>query len=472
MAVYEDEIDLRPYILKLVRNWWRLGLVALLAAALALGFSLLQPRKYVATATILLTRSQASLKLAEQFPTIQENIYDSSSRMNALLTIAQGDSIASASLNSVGEMLPAEERKMEAIKDRVQVTNNGDSILVSATAKTPELAAEIANTWANQAVLAINQAYSGDQPLAEIESQLSSANQDYVDAQSSLESFIQYSQITLLEKKIDEANNLLSEAVNDRAWQISYYYNRKQSMQDLKIKAEALKQQLQGGNRSSAGSIGDAIALLDMHANAFGIGETSNARALWLGQTSENIIPNNSPRMTYDLQLTELASLNDSPSSYEADLSRIIIQADAEISNAEQALNGLNRNLLQGEGSDTIEATAAQIQELKTQLENEQARQRELTSARDLAWEAYQALVQKVTEIKNSSQTSSQVALASLAVPPQKPASRGTVRNTLVAGVLGGFLGVFWVFGSMWWKSVEIGDEAEKSVIMADQPIK
>jgi uncharacterized protein involved in exopolysaccharide biosynthesis len=468
MTVYEDEIDLRPYILALIGNWWRIALIAMILAIVGLGFSLVQARQYVATATILLTRSQASLRLAEQFPTIQENIYDSTSRMNALLTIAQSDAISLATLELIGDRLPSGTRESEEIKNRVEITDQGDSILVSASAQTPQLAAEIANTWARQAVLAINQAYSGDQPLAEIQSQLASANQDYENAQGALEGFIQNSQLALLEKKIDEANNSLSEAVNDRAWQISYYYNRKQSMQDLKVKAEALKQQLGNGNSSSAGSIGDAIALLTMHSNAFGIGETSSARALWLGETSDKAIPDNTPRMTYDLQLTELNSLNDSPSSYAQDLDLIIKQADAEISSAEQALEGLNQNLLQGAGTDVMDATAAQIQQLQTQLEKEQARQRELTSARDLAWEAYQALVQKVTEIENSSQTSSQVTLASPAVPPQKPASRGTIRNTLVAAVLGGLLAVFWVFGSIWWKSIEQPTGAETSASAAD----
>jgi uncharacterized protein involved in exopolysaccharide biosynthesis len=468
MAVYEDEIDLRPYILVLIHNWWRIALVAIVLAVVALGFSLLQARQYVATATILLTRSQSTLRLAEQFPTIQENIYDSNSRMSALLTIAQSYAISSATLNSVGDKLPADERDLEAIKDRVEVTDKGDSILVSASAQTPDGAAEIANTWARQAVLAINRAYSGDQPLSEIQSQITIANQEYENAQNALESFIRDSQITLLQKKIHEANNLLSEAVNDRAWQISYYYNRKQSLQDLKVKAEALKQQLGGGKKSSAGSIGDSIALLKLHSNAFGIGEASNARALWIGQSSDQVIQDNKPDLTFDLQLADLSSLNDTPSAYADDLDRIIQQADAEISKAEQVLNSLDQNLFKGEGSDIIEATAAQIQDLQNQLESAQARERELTSNRDLAWEAYQALTQKATEIKNSSQTSNQVTLASLAVPPQNPASRGTIRNTLVAGVLGGLLGVFWVFGSMWWKSTGQPAEVETSVSAAD----
>jgi uncharacterized protein involved in exopolysaccharide biosynthesis len=468
MALYEDEIDLRPFILALIHNWWRAMLVAIILALVALGLSLLQAREYVATATILLTRSQASLNLAEQFPTVRENIYDPGSRMSALLTIAQSDAISLATLDSVGDKLPADEREIEAIEDRVEVTDKGDSILVSASAQTPELAAEIANTWAHQTVLTINQAYSGGQPLAEIQSRLATAEQEYEVAQNALEAFIKSNQITLLQNNIDEAKNLLSEAVNDRAWQISYNYNRKQSMQDLKVKAEALKQQLGSGNSSSAGGIGDAIALLYMHSNAFGIGETSNARALWLGETSNQVVPDNTAGMTFDLQLTELSSLDDTPASYAQDLDRIIQQAESEISKSAEALNSLNQNLFQGEDSDVIEATSAQIQELQTQLESEHARERELTSDRDLAWEAYQALVQKETEIENAAQTSNQVTLASQAVPPQKPASRGTIRNTLVAGVLGGLLGVFLVFGSMWWKSIKQPMESETSVSAAD----
>jgi uncharacterized protein involved in exopolysaccharide biosynthesis len=464
MALYEDEIDLRPYILALIHNWWRITLVAVVFTSVALGFSVLQAREYIATATILLTRSQASLNLAEQFPTVRENIYDPVSRMNALLTIAQSDAIALETLDSVSDKLPADERELEAIKDQVEVADRGDSILVSAFAQNPELAAEIANTWAHRTILAINQAYSGGQPLAEIQRRSSTAKQEYEDAQSALESFIRANQITLFQKKIEEANNLLSEAVNDRAWQISYYYNRKQSMQDLKVKAEALKQQLGSGKRSSAGGIGDAIALLNMHSNAFGIGETSNARALWLGETSNQVVPDNTAGMTFDLQLTELSSLDDTPASYAQDLDRIIQQAESEISKSEEALNNLNQNLFQGEDSDVIEATSARIQELQTRLENEQARQRELASNRDLAWEAYQALIQKETEIENAAQTSNQVTLASRAIPPQNPASRGIVRNALLAGVLGGLLGIFRVFGIMWWKSLDRPSGPESSI--------
>ena len=74
--------------------------------------------------------------------------------------------------------------------------------------------------------------------------------------------------------------------------------------------------------------------------------------------------------------------------------------------------------------------------------EEETALMNELTSTRDLSWRAYQALAQKETEVRNNLQTSSSVNLASPAVPPIEPTSRGVLRNTAIAGALGFFLSV------------------------------
>ena len=86
---------------------------------------------------------------------------------------------------------------------------------------------------------------------------------------------------------------------------------------------------------------------------------------------------------------------------------------------------------------------------------HEKARLNELTSTRDLTWEAYQALAEKETEVRNNLQTSSSVNLASPAVPPVEPASRGVLRNTLIGAAVGMFLSLVWVLGSVWLASLE-----------------
>jgi uncharacterized protein involved in exopolysaccharide biosynthesis len=108
--------------------------------------------------------------------------------------------------------------------------------------------------------------------------------------------------------------------------------------------------------------------------------------------------------------------------------------------------------VIQGQGNDLVNEAATNIRNLTQQLESEQARQRELTNDRDLAWKAYQTLLQKETEIKSAPQTSNEVIMAGLAIPPERPVSRGTLRNTLVGGVLGVLLGVIWILGVEWWR--------------------
>ena len=93
MTIYDDEIDLRPYINALIENWVKVVLLAVVFAALTLGFTLLQPRSYQATATLLIPHSQLQLSLADQFPTVVDN-RDARSRMDAYLTIANSGAIA------------------------------------------------------------------------------------------------------------------------------------------------------------------------------------------------------------------------------------------------------------------------------------------------------------------------------------------------------------------------------------------
>ena len=92
--------------------------------------------------------------------------------MNALLSLAQSDTLAMETLKSLGDKLPAEDREIEALKKHVQIGSQGDAIVVTATANDPSLAADIANNWADQVVTAINLAYSGAQLPPEIQTQL------------------------------------------------------------------------------------------------------------------------------------------------------------------------------------------------------------------------------------------------------------------------------------------------------------
>ena len=456
MTVYDDEIDLRPYINSIIQRWWLIFILGIVFAVLALGLSLMQTRKYESAATILLTRSRPTLSLADQFPTVNEPV-DSSLRMNALLSLAQSDALTMETLNSLGDKLPAEDREIEALKSHVQISSQGDAIVVTATAKDPILAADIANTWANQVVSAINLAYSGAQLPPEIQTQLASAQIEYQGAQTALETSMQDNQKAFLQARVDEAQNLLDKLTLDRTNQVAYYTQRKGTMDQVENQAAALKQLLQNGSGSAAAGVGDAIAVLKARASVFGANQPNSSP------------PSAGSEMIINLQLPEAATTGGTPDAYIKDLDNLIQLAKNEMANADENLKNLGQEVIQGQGYDLISQTAAQVQNLQTQLERVQARERELTSQRDLTWKAYQALAQKQTEIKTTVPTSAQVTLAVQAIPPQKPTSRGTIRNVLIAGVLGLIVGVMWVFGAQWWQSSKQpiqpeGQPSEKAV--------
>jgi uncharacterized protein involved in exopolysaccharide biosynthesis len=181
MTVYEDEIDLRPYILTIIQHWWQIVIVAVLLAALALAYSLMQPRQYESSANIC--DCSRSTNLAQQFPTVNDPI-DTRTRLDAILAIAESDAAVTQVIQALGDDLPPELREVEPLKNVVHFTNKGDIIQVTAAAEDPVLASKIANTWAQQALLNINTAYSGQQPLAEIQNQAKTTRGEYEQSQA------------------------------------------------------------------------------------------------------------------------------------------------------------------------------------------------------------------------------------------------------------------------------------------------
>jgi capsular polysaccharide biosynthesis protein len=443
MSVFEEEIDLRQYITAILQHWRLIILLGTITAIVAFLITFTQSDEFTATSTVLLTRSRTTLSLAEQFPTVAEPV-DTRSRIDAILAIATSDAIAQNTLAKVEGDLEEDERELDNFKEMVSLRNEGDAIQITATAKDPDLAAQIANGWARESTLAINTAFSGEQPLTEIQSQLAIAQEEFDAAQSELEGFIQTNQKELLEQRIEEAQSLLDNLSNDRAIQIEYFTNRKQSMVAIINQAEGLRSQLEAGNNSAAGDIGDALSVLLARTNSLGIFQI-------LSNDEDQVIE---VGHRLEIQVTDLNLIRDTTSNYSEDLNLIIQQAKIEKQKAETSLETIALEIINNEGYQLIEDTAAQIRVLETEKEREEARERDLLGVRDLAWEAYQALTQKEAEIKNTAQTVERVTIASLAVPPSKPTSQGTILKTLIAGAMGVAIGLIWVVGSNWWQII------------------
>jgi hypothetical protein len=247
-------------------------------------------------------------------------------------------------------------------------------------------------------------------------------------------------------------------------------------MDQMIAQAEGLRQQLEGGSISTAAGIGDAIAVLQMRASAFGVSldpihfspsqpEASEGNTPVINVMNEGVARE---KISFDLQISEFSALSGNQENYERDLESLISLARSEKSKAEETLQELSQGMLQNQPEELVQQTANQVQLLTAQLESEEALTNELTSQRDLAWRAYQVLAEKETELRNATQTSNQVSLATQAVPPQKPTSAGLLTNTVIAVVVSLLLGSLVVIGIHWWRTSIVAPGIESASPVVD----
>jgi uncharacterized protein involved in exopolysaccharide biosynthesis len=94
--------------------------------------------------------------------------------------------------------------------------------------------------------------------------------------------------------------------------------------------------------------------------------------------------------------------------------------------------------------AEAIDKLDKEINALQAQLESEQARKKELVRARDLAWEKYNTLANKVAEVDVASAiTGTEVRFAKPAFVPEEPVSPKKALNAL----LGFFAGLVLAMG-------------------------
>jgi uncharacterized protein involved in exopolysaccharide biosynthesis len=440
MTDYSDEIDLRPYILAILKNWWLIAAVMVIFAAIGFGYTMTRPRGYQAAATLVLTRTRTTLALADRFPTVSEPV-DPRARQDAIITIAQSEALAQAVAKKMGNALPKDISPKDLIK-KIDITVKGDAMIVTADGDDPAQAAALANAWSQQMLIAINNAYSAEQPASDVSGQLDTARQAYEQAQKTLEDFLANNQIDLLKSKIDESRALFEAMGGDRSYSIRYYYDRKHEMEDLLVRVEALKEQVANGATSKAAAIGDALAII----NARGPGLNANKDGLGSSKPVSNTV-------NVQLQILDPGNLADTTANSSADLDRVIQIAKTEAAAADDAIKTLSQNVTQGKGYESLNTVATQLRNYQSQYEAEKARQKDFTNQRDITLAAFQALSQKEIELKNTAQASSYINIASLAVTPEAAAPRNTAKLTLGAAFLGLVLGMVWVLGKEWWRN-------------------
>jgi uncharacterized protein involved in exopolysaccharide biosynthesis len=456
----EEEIDLRPYVEALLKRWYWIGGVVVLAAFITFLFIRLSPPTYEAKSSIAIIRSRTDVSFDPRMLTLSEGELsslnaDSNSRRNALIGLVKSNAVAEQVFRETGELLPVNMRNISHLLEMVEVESEGDLIHILVQYRDADIAAQLANTWAQSFEQIANKLYGtgDDANLSLVVGQIETAAADYEESQRDMEAFIRDNEIEFLQREIDANNEILnayqlardniqSGAIklqsDNQQLTLAAYYNDLQQVELWLIEAEALRELVSTGQNSDAERLANTLAFISLQGEIFG------------GSMPVQLQVNfNEPGAGVELQ--------------EVDTLINVLRLRHETTNTqieqlynELSVTDLNNTILGDEHplNSRIREVNETLRGLEARKEAGGAHMQRLEESRNLAWEAYQTLLIKQAEAQIAAQTlGTEVRFASPAIQPQRPISKQMVLKLVVAVSLSFGLSVFAIVAWEWWSS-------------------
>lgn len=406
-AYYEDEIDLREYVDVLRRRWLMvLGIPAVAVVVAALLSFLVLPPEYEATAGVVILKARTEVEFTPNIRTELGQEIDIQPRRDALQTLMTSRAVAAQVIERLGDQLPMDQRRVDQLLEAVSSDLTGDLLTIDVTQKDPELAATLANTWVDVYTTYVNPLFSDVAQRPEtLASQVQDAEQTYQEAEQALVQFLADNEIERLQRD-----------ANDLQQRINKQYSDLRELDNLIDDVQVLQAQFEQGIASSMPTaLGNSLAAVFLRARAF----TARSGA----------------QLNTQLQLDPAAwvtTASDAP-DWQREVDSLLTILSARRDELAQTV----------ESGDWEQRLLA----LQSELERQQARQRELRDARDLAWGTFTSLRRKYTEVKVATDVPDlQVSTPIHAGIPEEPVAPRKVLNVALAGALGLMVGVFGAF--------------------------
>ncbi len=416
----DDEINLKPYLLGILRRWYVVLLVALLGATAAMIMANLGPDSYSATATVLAFGERPNFQFDPRYSTSNVFVLDRYSRREGLKELVINPAIESQIPPEVIAQLELDEYKLGDLTGRISAETNADIITISASGKSPENAQLLANAWAKAYVKYINALYGVDSTAIMIsEQQVAEAEASYAAAQSELETFLATSGSTLVQDRIQNISSLLDGSQNANITRFTDLVTRAQALDLVVQDAELLRTQLASG---SSVDVGDRLTTLGLRAQAIG-----------------------GLSMSVQLQVDGSSASSATPEQAVQELDLFITSVRGQIDGLRDKIASTSDTILSNgpalDSSITLEERDVyydQLNELRRQQEEMSGREAALKQKRDVALETLQIVERKRSEqLIAQIQPAFEVRLASEALVPQHPVSRGIPTRAILGGLAG-----------------------------------
>lgn len=416
---YDDEINLREMLSRLLQHWWWIVIGMILAAGIALVLSLWQPKTYKASAYVALTKSDVNFQFDPRIRTVVEIPTGT-----GIQHIAVSDEVMQAVMESqAAATIDPDKKVVDQFRDRFSSTLTDTLLNLSVIDTDPGRAALLANSWADILTQRLNMIYAPTSLAQDqYETQRNDALGQWEAAQQALVEFQKGNPERILNHKLAAEEEILAT------------YSRASLATGIALQdASILKARLESRESDIASNLNNdlVVLLLTVQSLISNSGEDSSGPLIDL----QVQLPGASLLSLHkEDQALYLAELIDSLRSQE-----IFLSSAAD--NVQDRIYDLQEKL-------------ARALEDRSQLELE----------RNLAQEAYQAIARKTAELQFSSSDQDTVArVASSAVTPSEIVSPRVSLNIAIAIMLGFVLSLFAVLFYDWWK-------VDEKILEGDNP--
>ena len=409
---YDDEIDLREIVRTILAKWRWIAIATVLSAAVALGVSLLLPKKYQASAYVALTKPDVVFRFDPRITTEVETPAGKGIPDLAL----SGDVLQVVLDSSAAATLDPEEQFVDVFQERVNATLTDTILELSVEDNDPERAASLANTWAEAVAQKLNIIYAPTSRAQDLfESQAEAAQEQWEVAQQALVDFQKANPERILKQQL---------LVQEQA--LATYLYADQAIGLVLQDAFTLLVRLEGREIYAETDFQDDLTALLLTMQS-------------LVSTYSSVPSIVTPATPLDLQIQVQGT------------SLLSASVDDQARYIEELADSLNTQRL------TLKDEAVKLQDLiydlQGQMEQAEGERVRLEMERNLAQEAFQTLARKAQELSLSAQDQDTVArIASRPVIPSEKVGPRVSLNTAMATMLGFVISLFAVFFYDWWK--------------------
>jgi uncharacterized protein involved in exopolysaccharide biosynthesis len=406
------EIDLKKIIGKLIRYWWLIAAFTLLFGLGGFLYSVLQPRVYKAQSVIAISHP----RYLPNFDARYQTINPSNLGGKAILDLARSDQVQVRVFEEWDNPAKTLDDR-RSFRDKTLKASEGSDptiIFLAVTLDSAQEAARLANYWAELVVERANQLYSGqdESQVLFFESQIETAKMNLEAAERKLVEFEGRSEIEPLKAQYNELLLVQKEALR-----------KQRVIKDALRDAEGLLEQA-----STLGRDQNIPSWLGLNFTLMQLRVYGNASASDLNTPASGSI---------QFQLGDSSSMQPvAASDFRAAVQNWVQSSTAQM----QELEGVQ-----------VQSEAA-VYDLQQRIQNLEIEKSRLLLDHQLAKDTYTIMTKKYAEVQISiDDTSGDIKIASLSIPPQLPESRNVVRNTGVVSFLGFIFSIILVLFLDWW---------------------